>query len=112
MQTKQFKGLVSGAVRASGKGGIIGATIHACTQRSRIRCCVAKRRDLQAGGEVIKVPPADGVGVYTLGENQTAQDLFAMQDELLRSEGIEPPWVPRTEAELAEAEPGRSAISS
>jgi hypothetical protein len=48
--------------------------------------------------------------VYTLGENQTAQDLFAMQDELLRSEGIEPPWVPRTEAELAEAEPGRSAI--
>jgi hypothetical protein len=64
---------------------------------------MAGQRDLQADGEVIKVPPAHGegvVGVYTLGEDQTAQDLFAMQDELLRSEGIDPPWVPFTEAEL------------
>jgi hypothetical protein len=51
-------------------------------------------------------------GVYTLGENQTAHDVFAMQDELLRSEGIDPPWVPSTAAELAEAEPGRSAIAT
>ena len=67
---------------------------------------MAKRRDLQAGGEVIKVPPAHGVdvfGVYTLGENQTAQDVLAMQAELLRSEGIDPPWVPSTAAELAAA---------
>ncbi len=42
--------------------------------------------------------------VYTLGEDQTAQDLFAMQAELLFSEGIDPPWVPDTEAEQAEAE--------
>jgi len=52
---------------------------------------------------VIKVPPAHGVGVfgvYTLGENQTAHDVFAMQDELLRSEGIDPAWVPSTAAEL------------
>lgn len=64
-------------------------------------------RRLHAGGEVIKVPPAHGVGVfavYTLGEDQTAQDLFAMQAELLFSEGIDPPWVPDTEAEQAEAE--------
>jgi hypothetical protein len=38
--------------------------------------------------------------VYTLGENQTAHDVFAMQDELLRSEGIDPTWVPYTKAEL------------
>jgi hypothetical protein len=42
-------------------------------------------------------------GVYTLGENQTAQDVLATQAELLRSEGIDPPWVPSTEAERAEA---------
>jgi hypothetical protein len=58
---------------------------------------------IQAGGEVIKVPPAHGVGVfavYTLGENQTAHDVFAMQADLLRSEGIDPTWVPYTAAEL------------
>jgi len=68
---------------------------------------MAKRRDLHAGGEMIKVPPAHGVGVfgvYTLGENQTAHDVFAMQDELLRSEGIDPPWVPSTETELLQAD--------
>jgi len=43
-------------------------------------------------------------GVYTLGEDQTAHDVFAMQDELLRSEGIDPAWVPSTAAELAAAE--------
>ena len=59
--------------------------------------------DREPVGEVIKVSPAHGVGVfgvYTLGENQTAHDVFAMQDELLRSEGIDPPWVPSTAAEL------------
>jgi hypothetical protein len=29
---------------------------------------------------------------------------LAVEDELLRSEGIDPPWVPFTEAERAEAE--------
>jgi hypothetical protein len=43
-------------------------------------------------------------GVYTLGEDQTAQDVLAMQAELLRSEGIDPPWVPSTAAERAAAE--------
>jgi hypothetical protein len=64
---------------------------------------MAGQRDLQAGGEVIKVPPAHGegvFGVYTLGEDQTAQDVLAMQDELLLSEGIDPTWVPSTAAEL------------
>jgi hypothetical protein len=68
---------------------------------------MAKRRDLQAGGEMIKVPPAHGVGVfgvYTLGENQTAQDVLAMQAELLLSEGIDPTWVPSTAAALLQAD--------
>ncbi len=43
-------------------------------------------------------------GVYTLGEDQTAQDVLAMQAQLLRSEGIDPPWVSSTAAELAAAE--------
>jgi hypothetical protein len=65
---------------------------------------MAKRRDLQAVGEGDGL---DGVGVfavYKLGKDQTAQDLFAMQDELLLSEGIDPTWVPSTAAERAEAE--------
>jgi hypothetical protein len=59
--------------------------------------------DREPGGEVIKGPSAHGVdvfGVYTLGENQTAQDVLTMQADLLRSEGIDPPWVPSTAAEL------------
>jgi len=43
-------------------------------------------------------------GVYTLGDDQTARDVLAMQAELLRSEGIDPPWVPSTAAERAKAE--------
>jgi hypothetical protein len=35
---------------------------------------------------------------------ETIKRLMAVADELLRSEGIDPPWVPFTEAELAEAE--------
>ncbi len=60
---------------------------------------MAKRRDLQAGGEGDGVDGVGVFGVYTLGENQTAHDVLAMQAELLRSEGIDPPWVPSTEAE-------------
>jgi hypothetical protein len=31
-------------------------------------------------------------GVYRLGKNQRAEDVLAVQDELLRSEGIDPAW--------------------
>jgi len=43
-------------------------------------------------------------GVYRLGKDQRITDILAVEDELLRSEGIDPTWVPFTEAELAEAE--------
>jgi hypothetical protein len=38
--------------------------------------------------------------VVVTGEDQTAQDVLAMQAELLLSEGIDPTWVPSTAAEL------------
>lgn len=31
---------------------------------------------------------------YTLGEDQRVEDIFAMEAELLRSEGIDPEWPP------------------
>jgi hypothetical protein len=43
-------------------------------------------------------------GGYVLGKNQRITDVLAVEDELLRSEGIDPAWVPFTEAERAEAE--------
>jgi hypothetical protein len=39
-----------------------------------------------------------------LGKDQRITDILAVEDELLRSEGIDPTWVPFTEAERAEAE--------
>jgi len=45
-----------------------------------------------------------GVVLYTWTTAETIKRLVTVADELLRSEGIDPPWVPFTEAELAEAE--------
>jgi hypothetical protein len=42
--------------------------------------------------------------LYTWTTGETIKRLLAVEDELLRSEGIDPPWVPFTAAELAEAE--------
>jgi hypothetical protein len=47
--------------------------------------------------------PESGVVLYTWTTAETIKNLVAVADELLRSEGIDPPWVPFTEAELAEA---------
>jgi hypothetical protein len=41
---------------------------------------------------------------YLLGKNQRITDVLAVEDELLRSEGIDPTWVPFTEAEFADAD--------
>lgn len=48
--------------------------------------------------------PVGVSGAYRLGPNQRITDILAVEDELLRSEGIDPAWVPFTEAELAEGE--------
>jgi hypothetical protein len=56
----------------------------------------ARYRDLM---DPISIP-----GGYVLGKNQRITDVLAVEDELLRSEGIDPAWVPFTEAERAEAE--------
>ena len=62
---------------------------------------MAKRRDLQAGGESDGV---DGVDVYHAVKGKTIAQLLAVGHDLLSSEGIDPAWVPYTEAERAEAE--------
>jgi hypothetical protein len=48
--------------------------------------------------------PVSDQGGYVLGKDQRITDVLAVEDELLRSEGIDPTWVPFTEAEFAEAE--------
>ncbi len=44
--------------------------------------------------------PESGVVLYTWTTAETIKRLLAVADELLRSEGIDPPWVPFAEAEL------------
>ncbi|MGO9248900.1 MAG: hypothetical protein ACLQQB_12400 [Solirubrobacteraceae bacterium] len=48
--------------------------------------------------------PVSDPGGYVLGKDQRIANVLAVEDELLRSEGIDPTWVPFTEAEFAEAE--------
>jgi hypothetical protein len=43
------------------------------------------------------------VGVYKVGTNQRITDILAVEDELLRSEGIDPTWIPFAETERAKA---------
>jgi uncharacterized protein YuzE len=45
-----------------------------------------------------------GAVIYTWTTAETIKGMMEVEDELLRSEGIDPPWVPFTEAERAEAE--------
>jgi hypothetical protein len=65
---------------------------------------MAKRRDLHDGDEGNGLDRVGVSGVYRLGKDQRITDILAVEDDLLRSEGIDPTWVPFTEAELAEAE--------
>jgi hypothetical protein len=48
--------------------------------------------------------PVSVSGGYVLGKNQRITDVLAVEDELVRSEGVDPTWVPFAEAEVAEAE--------
>jgi hypothetical protein len=53
---------------------------------------MAGRRDIQprkAGNRVERLAPPVG---YMLGEDRRAEDVLAVQAELLRSEGIDPAW--------------------
>jgi hypothetical protein len=53
---------------------------------------VAKQRDLQPRGEGERLEGlSDPVG-YMLGKDQQVKDVFAVEAELLRSEGIDPEW--------------------
>ena len=80
------------------------------------RCCspedvAAGRRLLELAPEGVReniraaryrpkqMDPVSVPGGYVLGKNQRITDVLAVEDELLRSEGIDPAWVPFTEAE-------------
>jgi hypothetical protein len=43
------------------------------------------------------------IGGYRVGKNETVEERLEIGRALLRSEGIEPAWVPYTEAERAKA---------
>jgi hypothetical protein len=65
---------------------------------------MAERRDLHDGDEGDGLDRVTVSGLYQLGPNQQITDILAVEDELLRSEGIDPIWVPFTEAEVAKAQ--------
>lgn len=53
---------------------------------------MARRRDLQPREEGDRLERLSDPAGYTLGENQRVEDVFAMEAELLRSEGMDPEW--------------------
>ena len=53
---------------------------------------MARRRDLQPREEGDRLEGLKNPVGYTLGENQRVEDVFALEAELLRSEGIDPEW--------------------
>ena len=64
---------------------------------------MAGRRDLRAGDEGDGLDRVRVSGVYKVGPNQRITDILEVEDELLRSEGVDPTWVPFTEVERAKA---------
>jgi hypothetical protein len=58
---------------------------------------MAKQRDLQPSDESDRMERLSPPVGYTLGQNQRAQDVLAVEAELLRSEGIDPAWPPLEE---------------
>jgi hypothetical protein len=52
----------------------------------------------------IRRDPETGAVLYTWTTAETIKGMMEVEDRLLRSEGIDPPWVPFTEAERAKAE--------
>jgi hypothetical protein len=53
---------------------------------------MAGRRDLQPRGEGNRLEGVSHPVGYTLGKDQRVEDVFAVEAELLRSEGIDPEW--------------------
>lgn len=55
---------------------------------------MARRRDLQPREEGNRLEGLSNPVGYVLGEDQRVEDVFAVEAELLRSEGIDPEWPP------------------
>ena len=55
---------------------------------------MARRRDLQPREEGDRLEGLSDTVGYMLGEDQRVEDVFAVEAELLRSEGIDPQWPP------------------
>jgi hypothetical protein len=53
---------------------------------------MARQRDLQPHEEDDRLEGLSDPAGYMLGENQQVEDIFAVEAELLRSEGIDPEW--------------------
>lgn len=53
---------------------------------------MARRPDIQPHDESGRVGRIEIPKGYVLGENQTVEDVLAVEAELLRSEGIDPAW--------------------
>lgn len=53
---------------------------------------MARRRDLQPSTEADKLDWLDHPTGYMLGEDQRAEDVLAVEAELLASEGLDPAW--------------------
>ena len=53
---------------------------------------MARRRDLQPREEGDRLEGLSHPGGYMLGADQRVEDVFAVEAELLRSEGIDPEW--------------------
>jgi hypothetical protein len=55
---------------------------------------MARPRDLRPCEEGNRLERLSHPVGYTLGEDQRVEDIFAMEAELWRSEGIDPEWPP------------------
>lgn len=55
---------------------------------------MARQRDIQPREESDRLERLSHPIGYKLGTNQRVEDVFAMEAELLRSEGIDPAWPP------------------
>ena len=53
---------------------------------------MARQRDIQPLEEGNRLERLSNPVGYKLGENQRVEDVFALEAELLRSEGIDPEW--------------------
>ena len=93
------------SVRSSAEGVSFRQDTHKLVANAYALLTDRRRQELLEGPFMpVHRDPESGVVLYTWTTGETIKRLLAVEDELLRSEGIDPPWVPFTEAELAEAE--------